>query len=158
MSITYMFKKAIREDGKFFHPLPCPPPLTKCSIGLVKLPGALQNTYNYKTVILLSFSICITGTWLSNTETETVYQSVKEIKHKIVTIYRMQSMRYNQHFNISKCVSLEYKPYSSNSELCSEWILTKNPCWGGVCGGSGGWSQTIKRGKIQNNNHLHNVE
>ena len=47
MSITCILKKCHQRDDKF-PPLPPlkAPPLIKHSMGLFKLPGALQNTYN----------------------------------------------------------------------------------------------------------------
>ena len=64
---------------------------------------------------------------------------------------------------------LKYVPYNSNFELSSKWILTKNPNlkrkkYGIERGCKGGGtvsktvSQAVKRGKIQNSNHLNNVK
>ena len=83
MSITCMLKKAIREDDKFPPTTPPQilkaPPLIKHSMGLFKKPGALK-THIINILSLFKFLIdtsCLTGTWLSNTGTKTVYQTVK---------------------------------------------------------------------------------
>ena len=54
-------------------------------------------------------------------------------------------MWYNQHFKTGE-QHLKYKPYNSNFELSSKWILAKNPnlkknflcVYVCVCGGGGG--------------------
>ena len=56
----YVYNMYVKKCNQRRWQIPSPPPLKappliKCSMGLFKKPGALQNTCNEYTVILLSF-------------------------------------------------------------------------------------------------------